>query len=171
MPAGVLVTVPLPEPVFATVSEKLLNTNVAVTLRASLIVTVQLAVPVHAPLQPVNVELLPADAVKETIVPMLYVSTQSSPQLIPVGALVTVPVPVPALVTVKVLNVPRPASATTNASVASELIFNDADFAPPVVGVNFTRTTHCDFGASADAHVVLSSVKLLESTPENATPL
>jgi hypothetical protein len=71
IPDETLVTEPLPEPVFATVSEKLLNTNVAVTLRASLIATTQVAVPVHAPPQPVNVESFAATAVSVTLVPMV----------------------------------------------------------------------------------------------------
>jgi hypothetical protein len=76
--------------------------NVAVTVLAASIVTTQLPVPVHAPDQPLKVELLSADAVKVTIVPALYVSEQSDPQLIPAGAEVTVPLPVPPLFTVSV---------------------------------------------------------------------
>jgi hypothetical protein len=45
--------------------------KLAVTLRASLIVTVQADVPVHAPLQPVNVESFAAVAVSVTLVPAL----------------------------------------------------------------------------------------------------
>ena len=56
MPAGALVTVPLPVPVLVTVSAKSGGMKVAVTDVAALIVTVQAPVPVQAPLQPVNVE-------------------------------------------------------------------------------------------------------------------
>ena len=44
--------------------------NVAVTVRACVIDTVQLPVPVHAPLQPANVELLAAVAVSVTEAPL-----------------------------------------------------------------------------------------------------
>jgi hypothetical protein len=73
--------------------------NVAVTVLAELIANVHVklvCVPsVHvAPLHPANVEPLAAVAVNVTDVPLLYDSMQSVPQLIPVGELVTVPVPV-----------------------------------------------------------------------------
>jgi hypothetical protein len=44
--------------------------NVAVTLRAAVIDTVQVVVPVHAPLQPANVEPVAAAAVSVTDVPL-----------------------------------------------------------------------------------------------------
>jgi hypothetical protein len=52
-------------------SNRLLNANVAVTLRTSLIATVQVPVSVHAPLQPVNVESFAATAVSVTLVPIV----------------------------------------------------------------------------------------------------
>ena len=71
MPEGEDVTVPLPEPAFATVSAKLLTDplNVAVTLRAAVMDVVQVPVPLHAPLQPANVDPLAAAAVRVTEVP------------------------------------------------------------------------------------------------------
>jgi hypothetical protein len=69
-PTGVLPTDPLPEPAFVTVSAKPFSANVAVTLRASLIVTVHDPVPVQAPLQPVNVESFADVAVSVTLVPL-----------------------------------------------------------------------------------------------------
>ena len=77
--------------------------KVAVTVFAASIVTVQLPVPVHAPVQPPNVELPSAVALRFTTVPALYASEQSAPQLIPAGEEVTVPLPLPALLTVKLL--------------------------------------------------------------------
>jgi hypothetical protein len=79
-----------------------LRVNVAVTLRAADILTVQVPVPVHAPLQPVKVEPVPAAAVRVTEVPDAYEALQVLPQLIPVGFDVTVPDPVPLLVKVRV---------------------------------------------------------------------
>src|SRR5579863_9451582 len=85
--------------------------NVAVTDSAALIVIVQVPVPLHAafPLHPAKVEPAAGVAVKITCVPLLKFAEQVAPQLMPAGLLDTVPVPVPALVTVKancwVLNV------------------------------------------------------------------
>lgn len=78
------------------------------TVVAAFIVTEHVPVPVQPPpLQPRNVEPLPALAVSVTAVPAPYDSVQSTPQLIPAGDDVTVPVPAPARiwVSVKVLSV------------------------------------------------------------------
>jgi hypothetical protein len=64
-------------------------------------VTVQLPVPVHAPLQPVNVEPVAGAAVRVTLVPELKLALHVAPQLMPAGDEVTVPLPVPALPTVR----------------------------------------------------------------------
>jgi hypothetical protein len=74
--------------------------NVALTVTGAFPVTVQTAVPEHAPLQPSNLEPEAAVAVSVTSVPGEYVVVQLLPQLIPTGALLTVPVPVPARVMV-----------------------------------------------------------------------
>jgi len=63
--------------------------------------TVQLPVPVQAPLQPVNVEPAAGAAVRVTLVPELKFALHVAPQLMPVGDEVTVPLPVPALPTVR----------------------------------------------------------------------
>ena len=109
MPPVLDVTVPEPEPVLLTVNAKVvvLLLKVAVTERAAVIDTVQLPVPVHAPLQPANVEPLAAAAVSDTDVPLLKFALQVLPQLTPVGDEVTVPLPAPALVTDNA-NVPPP---------------------------------------------------------------
>ena len=76
--------------------------NVAVTLLAALIVTVQVLpdTEVH-PLQAEKVEPLAAVAVSVTVEPVPKFAEQVDPQLlIPAGELVTVPLPVPAFVTV-----------------------------------------------------------------------
>ena len=64
--------------------------------------TVQAPPPEHAPDHPVKVEPGSGVGVNVTLVPGLYVSLQSEPQLTPAGLLVTVPLPVPDFVTVRV---------------------------------------------------------------------
>ncbi len=56
-----------------------------------------------ASLQPPNVDPMLGAAVRVTDVPAAKAAEQVLPQLMPAGALVTVPVPVPALLTVNVL--------------------------------------------------------------------
>src|SRR5262245_61996149 len=101
MPAGDEVTVPDPAPALETVSANVVAVllNVAVTERAAVIDTVQAAVPVHAPLQPANVEPLAAAGVSVTDAPLLKFALQVVPQLMPEGEDVTVPLPVPFLLT------------------------------------------------------------------------
>jgi hypothetical protein len=73
MPAGEEVTVPAPLPARVTVAVNVGVPdvlNVAVTERAALIETAQVPVPVHAPLQPANVEPLAAAADSVTDAPL-----------------------------------------------------------------------------------------------------
>ena len=71
MPTGALVTVPLPVPALLTVSAKVWAVKVAATERAALMVTEQeVAVPVHAPLQPLKVEPAAGVAVSVTAMPL-----------------------------------------------------------------------------------------------------
>jgi hypothetical protein len=102
MPTGVLVTVPPPAPALLTVSVKDCRAKVAVTEVAALIVTAQVPVPEQPPpLQPVKVEPAAGVAVNVTTVPDVKEVEQVTPQERPAGALVTVPVPAPALDTVR----------------------------------------------------------------------
>jgi hypothetical protein len=71
IPAGELLTVPLPLPDLFVVRAKVCKANVAVTDFAASMVTAQFPVPLHAPLQPVNVEPAAAVAVSVTEVPLL----------------------------------------------------------------------------------------------------
>ena len=81
----------------------LFSVNVAVTCLAAAIVSVTgLVVPVTAPLQPVKVELTSAVAVSVTTVLQPKLAVHVMPHAIPAGTLVTVPVPLPALLTVSV---------------------------------------------------------------------
>jgi hypothetical protein len=103
MPAGLLVTVPVPDPAFVTVSGNCVGAavlNVAVTVVAAVGVTVHVPVPVQPPVHPANVEPAAGIAVNVTEVPLVKLAVHVVPQLMPEGVLVTVPVPVPAVCTV-----------------------------------------------------------------------
>ena len=82
--------------------------NVAVTFLAALMVTEHPALPLQSPPQLVNTEFVPATCVRLTTVGLVKLEVHVAPQLIPAGLEVTVPVPVPAFVTVRggVLGVP-----------------------------------------------------------------
>jgi hypothetical protein len=62
-------------------------------------VTVQVLVPVQAPLHPVNVEPGAAVAVRTTLSPWAKFAAHVAVQLMPDGALTTLPLPVPPIVT------------------------------------------------------------------------
>src|SRR6478752_2490203 len=103
MPAGLLVTVPVPVPAFVTVSVRSMSVNVAVTVVSAVRVTTQLPVPEQPPPdQPVKLEPASAAAVSVTTVPSSNEVWQVAPQSIPVGLLVTVPLPEPAFEAVSV---------------------------------------------------------------------
>ncbi len=71
IPAGVLLTVPLPVPALLTVRPTCDALNVAVTVVVEVMVTVQVPVPVHPPpLQPAKVEPVAGVAVRVTAVPL-----------------------------------------------------------------------------------------------------
>jgi hypothetical protein len=104
IPVGDDVTVPRfvpPTALTVTVSRDVDSAvvNVAVTFFAASIVTTQLPVPEHAPLQPANVLPL-LDAVSVTTVPDTKLAEHTPGQLIEPGDELTVPVPVPAVPTV-----------------------------------------------------------------------
>jgi hypothetical protein len=80
-----------------------LSTNVAVTACAAFIVSVQAAVPEQSPDQPENLEPRPGLALSVTEVPGPNVAEHTVPQSIPAGVDVTLPVPLPAFVTVSAL--------------------------------------------------------------------
>src|SRR5437870_639690 len=75
--------------------------NVAVTVLTVFTVSVHVLAPVHAPLHPAKVNPASGVAVNVTFAPGGKLALQVVLQLIPAGALVTVPVPAPAVVTVR----------------------------------------------------------------------
>lgn len=92
IPAGVLLTVPLPWTVTLKVGEV---EKFAVTEVLLLSASVHALVPLQAPLQPPKLEFADGVAVKVTCVPDEKLAVQVEPQLIPAGVLVTVPEPFP----------------------------------------------------------------------------
>ncbi len=122
MPAGELVMVPLPGPEELTVIAYCgdgfgFEVNVAVTLWSELRVTVQAPVPVQAPLQPANADPAFGTAARDTTEPAAKGVEHEKKQLTPEGELVTLPPPVPALVTFK-LNAGRNIAVTATSEVA-----------------------------------------------------
>ena len=110
IPAGLEVTVPLPGPAaMVTSSQKSAPVNVAIALRACVMLTVQPPVPLQAPDQPLNECPLAAVAVSVTLVPSVKLALHvplvlplEIEQLIPLGLDVTEPFPVPLPPTVSV---------------------------------------------------------------------
>ena len=74
--------------------------KVAVVVRASIIKTVQVLVPVQAPLQPVNVESAVGVAVRVTVVSSSKTVEQVVVHATPLGSELIEPVPAPALIVV-----------------------------------------------------------------------
>jgi len=103
IPAGAELTVPVPLPFLVTVSRYVASVKVAVTFLAWVMETSQVAaVPVQPPDQPVKVEPVAAAADRVTLSLAASNAEQVVPQAMSVEAtVVTVPLPVPALVTVK----------------------------------------------------------------------
>jgi hypothetical protein len=96
IPDGLLVTVPSPD--LAKFSVAVSTLNVAVhDLLAPMVTTP--STQSESPLHPANTEPAEGAAVSETTVPDKYASEQSLPQLIPAGLLVTLPLPLPSLLT------------------------------------------------------------------------
>jgi hypothetical protein len=75
--------------------------KVALTLWDWLMVTVQAPVPLHAPLQPVKAAPEAAVAVRVTVAPLGKLVLHVLPQAIPLGEEATMPLPLPAFVTVR----------------------------------------------------------------------
>ena len=97
--------------------------------------TVQLLVPVHAPVQPVNVLPLSGVAVKDTpaeVEKLAVAVEQEAPQEMPLGLLVTVPLPVFVRVTVRVVAVAvKVAETLLAADMLTVQVLEDPAQAPP----------------------------------------
>lgn len=105
MPDGLLVTAPLPDPAMLMVSMWVgiaSRLKVAVQLRSADIVTLP-SMQSASPVQPAKVDPGIAVGVSVTAWPPANAVTQVKPQLMPFGTLVTLPLPVPALLTIRVL--------------------------------------------------------------------
>jgi hypothetical protein len=105
IPFGLEVTVPVPVPVLATERVDVFSVNVAATFRAVVMLTMQAPVPVQAPVHPAKVEPVPAEAARVTLVPPEKLALHDVPHAIPPGVEVTVPLPVPFLVSASVYEV------------------------------------------------------------------
>jgi hypothetical protein len=117
--------------------------KLAVTVVATLTVSAQVLVPEQAPpLQPVNVEPVAGTAVRVTAAPGVNDCEQLAPQLIPAGVLVTVPEPVPLLVTDRIRVVPPVADPLTAREMLSPLAakFTLPAKVPALVGAKRTVT-------------------------------
>jgi hypothetical protein len=114
IPAGLEVIVPAAAEFFVTESVK---PKVAATLRAWVIETVQVPVPEQAPLQPTKAEEPVGVAVRTTEVPWMNVAVQVPGQAMPPRSEVTVPVPVPATLTVSAYVAAVKVTETLRASV------------------------------------------------------
>ena len=105
MPAGLLVTWPPPLPFSITVRVSVVK--VAVMLVSAVKTTTQVPVPVHSPpLHPAKLDLAAGKAARVTGVAAANIAAHSlllALQLMPVGLLVTWPLPVPASATLKVV--------------------------------------------------------------------
>lgn len=143
--------------------------NVAVTDVAPLTVTVQLPVPEQpAPLQPVKVEPVLARAVSVTCVSAVKLAEHVRPQAMPAGELVTVPLPVPAGVTVSVseTGVVAKAAVTVVAPVSTTVQEVPTEVVQPVQPVNVAPLP----GAAVNVTVV-PDAKLAEHELPQSMPL
>lgn len=103
----------------------------AVTDCAEVMVKMQEPVPEHAPDQPVNVDPLAAEAVNVTDFPDSQFAEHVQPQLIRPSLPVTVPVPVPGFVTVRLYTAVANVAVTDVAAVIGMLQLPVPEHPPP----------------------------------------
>src|SRR5664279_4437208 len=151
MPAGELVTVPVPVPLLATLRASLgIAANSAPTDFAALIVTLHSFDPTieSQPLQTTALEPGSATALRVTALPASNSASQVPPQLIPAGELVTVPVPLPLLVTLSRWDSSAKAAVTSLAA----LIVTLHSFDPTIESQPLQRTALV-FGPAAPTRI------------------
>jgi hypothetical protein len=153
IPAGLLVTVPVPPPAVVTVNTSPVRTlKVAVTVPFALRVGLQIEVPEQpSPVQPPNEELLPGVEVSVTGVFGVKLAEQPAvepaEQLIPAGLLMTIPAPTPTTATVNsssAMNDALALAAAVSVIVQVVVIPEQAPLQPPktslVPGVSVSVT-------------------------------
>ena len=134
--------------------------NVAVQPTAADIVTVPSAQS-GSPVQPAKVDVASGVAVRVTVVPTEYGSLQSPGQLIPVGLEVTVPEPVPAIVTASVFGGMR-SKVAVQLRAASIVTLPSVQSASPLHPANVEP----DAGAGMSVTEVPSSYVSVQSLPQ-----
>jgi hypothetical protein len=127
------------------------------------ITTVQVPLPLQAPLQPTNVEPALGVAVNITPVPAeKFAAHLVVGQLMPAGLLVTVPPPVPPSATLRANDIVVPVPVSVTVCVLPGMLFAlsvkvTVEFSfPGVEGLKITETVHDEFGANcppAELHV------------------
>jgi hypothetical protein len=141
---------------------------------AALIVTTQVPVPEQPPpLQPVKVDPAAATAVNVTRVPKLNEAEHVAPQEMPVGALVTVPVPLPDLFTVRLKDwTAKPAVTVVSALIVTTQVPVPVQPPPvqpvnvdPAAGVAVSVTGVPVANAAAQVEPQLMPAGLLETVP------
>jgi hypothetical protein len=156
IPAGLDAIEPEPAPEVDVVSMNVGSPKVAVTERASSIVTVHVPVPVHAPDHPAKVLLPVGVAVSVTDGAGLalkgYDFVHVRPQEMPLGDDVTVPVPVPSFVTV---------STGSIGDVITEPLPMAANVPGPAATAQFCRVE----GVVARVHVTPSGLVIARLVP------
>ena len=94
--------------------------KLAVTAFAAVMVTLQVPIPEHPlPLQPANLEFADGEAAKVTTVLLPKDAKQVEPQVMPAGLLVTVPLPAPVLLTVRLYIAPNVKLAETEVAAVT----------------------------------------------------
>src|SRR5258708_15169913 len=111
-------------------------------------ITAQVWVPEQAPLHPVKTEPAAGIAVSVTVVPLAIPAEHVAPQLIPPTLLVTVPVPLPCLVTTNCGLTPVPDKLTVWAGATESLKVSVPARAPVADALNVTVTVQKAFAAT-----------------------
>lgn len=134
IPAGALVTVPVPPPETVTVSPSVVaEVNVAVIVVALVGATLHVPIPEQPPPdQPAKTAPAAGAAVRTTELPDGKVAEHVRPHVMPAGALVTVPLPAPARTTVTATGAGANAAPTVVAAVIVTVHVAVPEHPPPV---------------------------------------